>query len=312
MRFNFSLTSFVFLKTSVSWGFSCFCCRHAACMCECFLRDLQKHRNIQYLLYRLSYPTTVSLTRVFWMLRAKASLISKSLCPVGSWQLLLAYLWLSVAASLRNSIVEQLICVWIGWRTCSPQLHPKVLCFITSVLILGPSAAAAGRFSPSQFSCWLPAMLGGKKRQYVGDILIKLSALLERLRRDWGRTWIVNLLPVCVFAVLPGRKVLSLSTDYEFLAPLCLLFQAKWSTAGACSNPWRSTCHTWSAALLQQGALGAAGQEPVVALALSPWDACVVVEPWQMWAQSLLPKINMNPHCSCVKVKGWTKLTLSS
>lgn len=250
------------------------------------------------------------------MLWAIAPLITESLCPVGSWLLLLAYWWLSVAASLRKNIVENLICVWVGWYICAPQLRPKAFCFITSVLILVPLLLLAISPPPSSFAGF-PLHCGENRDSMLGTTSIKLSALLKDLRRDQGRIWTGNLSTICGSAspVLPGRKILSLSTEYEFLAPraaLCLLFQAKWSTPGPCSNLWWTVCHTRSASLLHQGALGAAGQEPVVALALSPWGACMLVEPWQIWAQSLLPKINMNPRCSCVKVKGWTKLPLSS
>lgn len=263
MRFNFSLTSFVFLKTSVSWGFSCFCCRRAACMRECFLQDLQKDRNIQYLLYRPSYPTKVSLTRIFWMLRAKASLISKSLCPVGSWQLLLAYLWLSVAASLRNSIVEQLICVWIGWCTRSPQLHPKVLCFITSVLIPGPSTAATGRFSPSQFSCWLPAMLGAKRGSTLGTS--SSNSLL--CWSDWGGTG--------------GEHELSICRQFVSLPLQCFLEGRCWVSAQTMSSLLLCACFSRQSGALQEHAATPDGQRAIRGLLLS-----FSREPWGLQASS--------------------------
>jgi len=54
------------------------------CVCERFLQDPQKDRNIQCLPYRPSCPAKVSLTRELSMLRAIAPLMSKSLCPVGN------------------------------------------------------------------------------------------------------------------------------------------------------------------------------------------------------------------------------------
>ena len=75
---------------------------------------------------------------------------------------------------------------------------------------------------------------------------------------------------ICVSAspLFPGRKMLSLSTEYEFLAScavLCLLSRQGGALQDHAATP-DGQCAIPSAALLQQGALGAAGQEPVVAL----------------------------------------------
>jgi len=129
-----------------------------------------------------------------------------------------------VAASLRNNIAGKLIFVWAGWHVCTLQLHPKVLCFITSVLILVPVPLLLLAVSP------LPGSLAGflihhgeKRGSMLWTSSIKCFALLEGLRRDQGRIWTGNLSTICVPAsvVLPGQKMLSLSTEYEFLAPLC-------------------------------------------------------------------------------------------
>ena len=144
-----------------------------------------------------------------------------------------------MAAGLKNNIVEKFI--YVDWCMCAPQLHPKVLCFITGVLILGlgVTAAAAGCFPPSQFSYWLPGTLWGNKRQYVGNILhATLCSAGGTEGGTRGEIWTGRLLMICVSAspMLLARKVLSLSTEYKSLAPLCLLFQAKWSTPEPCSN----------------------------------------------------------------------------
>lgn len=110
----------------------------------------------------------------------------------------------------------------------------------------------------------------------LGITSIKLSALLKGLRRDQGRIWTVYLSTICASPVLPGSKMMSLSTEYGFLVPLCcsvLAFPGKVEHSRTMQQPLMVSvtyvvCCATSAE--REGALGAAGQEPVVAFALSP------------------------------------------